>query len=187
MYTPRGISGPGSKRKFVGYTLAAGCQPTVNFRYRHKELDGVTEKSHSGFGERWRDLVGGDADDVVLANSASYGLHLIANGLHWRTGDEVLVMDSEFPSDILPWLRLESRGVSVRRERPTACVFEVDEIRSLIGPKTRLLCLTWVHSFSEWASILRRSARLRAASGTFAYSSLKTTSGSTPIARRVGT
>jgi cysteine desulfurase / selenocysteine lyase len=96
-------------------------------------------------------LVGGDADDVVLANSASYGLHLIANGLHWRTGDEVLVMDSDFPSDILPWLRLESRGVSVRRERPTGCVFEVDEIRALIGPKTRLLCLTWVHSFSGWA------------------------------------
>ena len=95
-------------------------------------------------------LIGGDADDIVLANSASYGLHLVANGMRWRAGDEVLVMDTDFPSDILPWLRLESRGVTVRRERPLGKVFEPDEIRTRLGPKTRVLCLTWVHSFSGW-------------------------------------
>jgi hypothetical protein len=40
---------------------------------------------------------------VVLANSASYGLHLIANGLQLGPGDQVLVAANDFPSDILLW------------------------------------------------------------------------------------
>ena len=56
------------------------------------------------------------ADDVILANSASYGLHLIANGFPWRDGDEVLTMRGDFPSDILPWLGL----AHARRDGPPA-------------------------------------------------------------------
>ena len=110
-------------------------------------------------------LIGADADTVVLGNSASYGLHLIASALKWSSGDEVLVMDTDFPSDILPWLRLENRGVSVRRERPHRHVFDVDEIAALLSQRTRLLCLTWVHSFSGWAIDLDAIGRLCQANG----------------------
>jgi selenocysteine lyase/cysteine desulfurase len=35
------------------------------------------------------ELVGGAPEQIVLGNSTSYGLHLVANGLPWRDGDEV--------------------------------------------------------------------------------------------------
>ena len=96
-------------------------------------------------------LINADPDDMTLANSASYGLHLIARNVRWRDGDEVLVMEGDFPSDILPWLLLEARGVTVRRVRPKGRVFDPDELAAVLGPRTRLVCLTWVHSFSGWA------------------------------------
>jgi selenocysteine lyase/cysteine desulfurase len=96
-------------------------------------------------------LIGAPADDIILANSASYGLHLIANGVPWRQGDEVLVMRGDFPSNILPWLGLEKRGVVVRQLSPRGRVLQPDEIAGAITPDTRLLCLTWVHSLSGWA------------------------------------
>jgi selenocysteine lyase/cysteine desulfurase len=55
-------------------------------------------------------VLGAREDDVVLANSASYGLHLVANGLDLGPGDEVVVPTNDFPSDILPWLMLRDRG-----------------------------------------------------------------------------
>jgi cysteine desulfurase / selenocysteine lyase len=55
-------------------------------------------------------VLGANEDDVVLANSASYGLHLVANGLDLRRGDEIIVAANDFPSDILPWLRLQEGG-----------------------------------------------------------------------------
>jgi len=56
-------------------------------------------------------LIQAEEEEIVLANSASYGLHLVANGLHLGAGDEVIVAANDFPSDILPWLRLEQYGV----------------------------------------------------------------------------
>jgi selenocysteine lyase/cysteine desulfurase len=96
-------------------------------------------------------LIRAPADDVILANSASYGLHLLANGIPWRPGDEVLLMRTDFPSCILPWLGLEDRGVRVRYIQPRERVIQPDELAASISPSTRLLCATWVHSLSGYA------------------------------------
>ncbi len=92
-------------------------------------------------------LVGASIDEIVLGNSASYGLHLFANGIPWRQGDEVIVVEGDFPSNILPWLRLEERGVRIHRLRPHNALPEPDELRLAITPRTRLFCTSWVHSF----------------------------------------
>jgi len=93
-------------------------------------------------------VVGARDDDVVLANSASYGLHLVANGLDLRRGDEIIVAANDFPSDILPWVRLEHRGVKVRMIEPHDEVLTADEVAAACTRHTRAVCLTWVHSFS---------------------------------------
>ena len=54
----------------------------------------------AGLRESLARLIGAAADDIILANSASYGLHLMANGLPWKAGDEILLMKGDFPSDI---------------------------------------------------------------------------------------
>lgn len=99
-------------------------------------------------------LVGASTDEIVLGNSASYGLHLLANGIPWRQGDEVLVVAGDFPSDILPWLRLEKLGVRVQRLSPKDHLPDPVELRKAISPRTRLFCTTWVHSFSGFAADL---------------------------------
>lgn len=85
---------------------------------------------------------------IVLANSSSYGIHLVANGLRLQRGDEVIVAANDFPSDILPWLRLRGEGVIVKQIQPDAAVLTASEIRAELNSRTRVVCLPWVHSFS---------------------------------------
>jgi len=96
-------------------------------------------------------LIDANAEEIILGNSASYGLYLLANGMRWKAGDEVLLMRGDFPADILPWLGLEKEGVIVRFIRPKANVVQPEELIESITTKTRLLCLTLVHSFSGYA------------------------------------
>lgn len=96
-------------------------------------------------------LINATPPDIILANSASYGLHLIAKGLPLAAGDEVLVFARDFPSDILPWLLRERDGVAVTRIAPKGPVVELQDLERHVTPKTRALCLTWVHSFTGWA------------------------------------
>jgi cysteine desulfurase / selenocysteine lyase len=90
-------------------------------------------------------LVGSPPDQIVLGNSTSYGLHLVANGLDWQDGDEVLVIEGDYPATILPWQRL---GVRVRPLRPAGELLSAAELAAAIGPRTRLLAVTWVDSFT---------------------------------------
>jgi len=93
-------------------------------------------------------LVGAPEHEVILANSSSYGLHLLANGIPMESGDEVLLVKGDFPSTILPWLALEAKGVSIRMIEPTGPVLKVDDLARHVTSKTRVLCSTWVHSFT---------------------------------------
>ncbi len=93
-------------------------------------------------------LINASTEEIILANSASYGLHLLANGLPLHPGDEVLLTHGDFPSVILPWLGLEQAGVKVRQIHPQNEVLSPEELERAITPDTRVFCATWVHSFS---------------------------------------
>jgi cysteine desulfurase / selenocysteine lyase len=93
-------------------------------------------------------LVGSPPDQIVLGNSTSYGMHLVANGLPWQDGDEVLVVEGDYPATILPWRRLAGLGVRVRPLRPAGDLLTAAELTAAIGPRTRLLAVTWVDSFT---------------------------------------
>jgi len=65
-------------------------------------------------------LVHVPSDEVILGNSATYGVHVLANGLGLNSGDEVLLMQNDFPSDILPWLHLKKKALWSTRSSPRA-------------------------------------------------------------------
>jgi selenocysteine lyase/cysteine desulfurase len=134
---------------------AAEAREAINWKVTPYEL---TADRFNGVPARLRNalalLVGASTDEIILGNSASYGLHLLANGFPWRAGDEVLVVAGDFPSDILPWLGLERRSVKVRRLHPQKPLPSAEELRKAISSGTRLFCTTWVHSFSGYAADL---------------------------------
>ena len=54
-------------------------------------------------------LIGAAADDVALVPATSYGLAAVARNLRARSGDRVLVLDQEFPSNYYTWQRFARR------------------------------------------------------------------------------
>jgi cysteine desulfurase / selenocysteine lyase len=96
-------------------------------------------------------LVGVPAEEVILGNSTTYGLQLLVQGLDWRAGDEVLLVDGDFPATIVPWLPLAERGVRVRLLRPEGGVLDAGQLAAELTPATRLFCTSWVFSFTGHA------------------------------------
>lgn len=92
-------------------------------------------------------LIGAPAEDIILGNSTSYGLSLMVQGIDWKPGDEVVVVEGDFPAAIFPWLLLADRGVTVRTIRPRGRAVDAADLARELRPETRLFCTTWVHSF----------------------------------------
>jgi selenocysteine lyase/cysteine desulfurase len=93
-------------------------------------------------------LVGGRPEDIVLANSTSYGLDLLAHGLALEPGDEVLLVEGDFPASVYPWLPLRRRGVTVRFVPAPSGAPDPEDLRAALTDRTRVVCSSWVFSFT---------------------------------------
>ncbi|WP_321950834.1 aminotransferase class V-fold PLP-dependent enzyme [Paraburkholderia bannensis] len=81
------------------------------------------------------------SDEVAFTKNASEAISLIAQGIDWKAGDEILVADTEMLSNLLPWKRLEvTRGVKVRMVAADAeGMLDAQAFAHAITPRTRLL------------------------------------------------
>jgi selenocysteine lyase/cysteine desulfurase len=131
-------------RPAVEATARAAALKAAPHRIGDDDFRAVPERLRGLLGR----LVGSPAEQIVLGNSTSYGLHLIANGLPWEHGDEVLVIEGDYPATVLPWQRLSGQGVQVRPLCPADGPLTAGELTAAISPRTRLLAVTWVDSFT---------------------------------------
>jgi selenocysteine lyase/cysteine desulfurase len=167
--TPSGWAGvrsqfeldPG-KRHFAAFVLASHPRPVAEAVERHRrglqaDADGYLEDHGQRLDRQARSVaaeyLGGQQGQVVFTGSTTDGLGLLYGGLRLRAGQEVVTTTHDFYSthEALR-LRAERTGATVRRitlyEDPaTVSGAElVAAVRRGLGPRTRVLALTWVHS-----------------------------------------
>jgi cysteine desulfurase/selenocysteine lyase len=96
-------------------------------------------------------LINASSDEVALLGPTSLGLNLVANGLTWQEGDEVVYYPDDYPANVYPWQSLASHGV---RPVPlqTERVGEItpDLVFKALTPRTRLVALASCHFLSGY-------------------------------------
>jgi len=111
-------------------------------------------------------LIGCTPEDITLVRSTSDGLSLIAEGLDWRPGDEVLVGEEEFAANVAPWLNLECKGVTARRYPQAGGHVDPDRVAQHLRPSTRILAVSWVAFHTGWIAPLAQLSRICHDNGT---------------------
>ena len=84
----------------------------------------------------------GGADDLAFLGHAADGINLIANGIEWKPGDEVVSIRREYPSSLLPWLARRDRGVALIAVEPGEGV--EDRIEAAMTERTRIVCVSHI-------------------------------------------
>jgi cysteine desulfurase/selenocysteine lyase len=60
-------------------------------------------------------FLGAQVNEMAFTKNATESISLVAQGIAWEAGDEVLVADTEMLSNLMPWRRLEqTRGIVVK-------------------------------------------------------------------------
>jgi cysteine desulfurase/selenocysteine lyase len=91
-------------------------------------------------------LFGGTPEEFALLGPTSLGLSLVANGLDWKPGDEIITYLDDYPANVYPWKQLERFGVHVVYLRPRETGAITPElVEAAITPRTKLLALASCH------------------------------------------
>ena len=109
-------------------------------------------EAESDLREQLRCLINArSADEIALLKSTSEGLSVVAHGLPWLPGDNVVIPSIEFPSNRIVWESLAERGVEVRIARIDSLDSPETVITDQIDARTRLVSVSSV----QYASGLR--------------------------------
>ena len=90
------------------------------------------------------DLINGSSQEIALIPNTTFGINLVADGFDWQSGDNMVLPDHEFPSNVYPWLSLESRGVEIRRVPLDNHKICLDRIVSACDERTRVVSVSWI-------------------------------------------
>ncbi|MGE0749739.1 MAG: aminotransferase class V-fold PLP-dependent enzyme [Variibacter sp.] len=99
--------------------------------------------------ERARGVVarvyGAAPDRLAFIKNTSEGVNIVANGLDWRPGDNVVISEAEHENNTFPWRHLQRQDVELRIAAATENgQIHLDAYRRLVDAKTRVVSVAWV-------------------------------------------
>ena len=105
--------------------------------------------SYEGARAKIAQFLGAEANEIVFVRGATEGINLVANAFlrpQLHKGDEVLITAMEHHANIVPWqLACEATGAKLRvAPMSQAGELLLDELETLLTPRTKLLALTHV-------------------------------------------
>lgn len=92
--------------------------------------------------------------EIALIRNTTEGISLIAEGFPWQPGENVVVPDSEFPSNLYPWMNLADRGVEVRQVACPDGQIDPVEMAKACDDRTRIMAASWVGYSTGWRADL---------------------------------
>jgi cysteine desulfurase/selenocysteine lyase len=96
-------------------------------------------------------LLGAQMEEIALVGPTSLGLSLVANGFPLHKGDNVVIYQDDYPSNVYPWMPLAEKGVQVRllNVRQYGRIRRID-VEGQVDEQTRLVALASCHFVSGY-------------------------------------
>lgn len=110
---------------------------------------GVHDKVLNAFEETREKVarsINADTDEIVLGENTTIGINIVANGIDWQPGDNVILSDKEHPGNRIPWYShvrrygIELRFLPVVHDEARM----VDAFLPLLDARTRVVSISHV-------------------------------------------
>lgn len=95
-------------------------------------------------------LINVSADSIALTRSTAHGMSLLAQGLDWKAGDNVVGAVGEYPANVYPWMALATREVEYRQAKPVEGRVRPEDVLALVDERTRVVALSHVEFWNGY-------------------------------------
>lgn len=106
------------------------------------------------------ELINATPEEVTFVKNTTEGIGWVANGLNWKTGDNVVTTNVEFPANIYPWMGLAARGVKLKMVPEENGRTPADRIADAIDSHTRVVTVSAVQYASGYRTDLAYLGRV---------------------------
>jgi selenocysteine lyase/cysteine desulfurase len=104
--------------------------------------------------DRVRDLVGrlikAPASTISFTRGTAHGISLLAQGLDWKPGDNVVGALGEYPANVYPWMALAEQGIEFRQASNAGGKVLPESVLDLVDGRTRVVALSHVEFWNGY-------------------------------------
>jgi len=122
-------------------------------------------------------------EEIIFTKNTTEAINIVAYGLKFEPGDEVIITNIEHQSNIIPWLRLEKLGrikVKIVNADPEGIV-QPEEIERQLTPKTKLVAITHVSNIFGTIQMVEEIGKLVKSHGAIYLVDAAQSAGRMPI------
>ena len=112
-------------------------------------------------------LLGAKPSEIAFVTNTTHGLNLVARGIQWKRGDNVVLPQVEFPANVYPWLSLQSKGVRLKLVPEKDGRILLEDIEGSIDRRTRLVAISFVEFLSGYRNDLKALATICHSKGVY--------------------
>ena len=127
------------------------------------EIYASGERCRSRMGLLWKV----PPERIAFMPSAAEGMNWLARGLDWRSGDNVVTTNLEFPSVAYAWRGLKSRGVEVRLVPHRNWIVHEKDLLDAVDARTRVLAVSHVSFYTGQCLNLQQLSEGAQSKGAF--------------------
>ncbi len=104
-------------------------------------------------------LLGGISSEFGLVPNTSLGINMIANGIDYPKGSNIVICDLEFPANYVPWQNISRLdGIELRVVKSENGAVPLEKFRELIDEHTKVVAVSLVQFASGYQSDLKSLA-----------------------------
>jgi len=89
-------------------------------------------------------MINCSANNIAFTDNTTNGLNILAQGLKWNEGDEIILNDLEFPANVYPFLNLKEKGVNIKIVKSENGIIAAEKIMEAVTEKTKLISVSLV-------------------------------------------
>lgn len=89
-------------------------------------------------------LIRTEPERIAFLDNVSNAMNLLAQGLKWDNGDEVILFDVEFPANVYPFLNLKQYGVNIKILKTNNWRISIEDLFNAVTEKTKLISVSHV-------------------------------------------
>lgn len=124
-------------------------------------LSQVASQKYKNAHRKVAGFIGANEGEVIFTKNTTEAINMVAYGLNWAKGDEIVTTLLEHHSNFLPWVRLREKGVSLNIVEPSKSgIFDISDFEQAIGDRTRLVAVTHVSNVLGTISPIKEIAAI---------------------------
>ena len=119
-------------------------QTPINYRSGATPIEEALTSRVDAIRKRLAEFIGSSSKkEVVFTKNTTEGINVVASGMRWSPGDEVILTPIEHQSNLIPWMRLAAqKDVKLKYVTPSNYgVIDADAVRDLMTDRTKLVSI----------------------------------------------